>query len=160
MNFQSHSKVWIYQSDKEFTKDNCLYLEQQLLNFTKSWTAHNQKLKAGYLIKYNRFIVLIVDEGLTNASGCSIDKSVHLIQKIEQELGVNLFNRMNFAWKDENNNVKVASREDFQNLIDNGMIDKDTVVFNNLVKTLAELEDSWEVAIHKSWHTNLFQLVS
>jgi len=43
---------------------------------TISWTAHNNQLKAKGEIRYNRFLILIVDESQAGASGCSIDKSV------------------------------------------------------------------------------------
>ncbi|ADY52837.1 hypothetical protein Pedsa_2288 [Pseudopedobacter saltans DSM 12145] len=155
MELSLDSKVWIYQSDRLFTTAELDRLELLLNDFTKSWTAHNQQLKASYEIKYQRFVILIVDETAATASGCSIDKSVHLMKSIEQEFSVNLFDRFQIAWKD-GNDIKIAGRSDFEQLIQNQSINSDTIVFNNLVKSLSDFRTSWEVPIKESWHAKVF----
>ncbi|MFD1628643.1 ABC transporter ATPase [Pseudopedobacter beijingensis] len=155
MELSQESKVWIYQSDREFTEAELQQLTALLTDFTSSWTAHNQELKASFKIAYNRFIILLVDETLTGASGCSIDKSVRLMKDIEQEFGINLFDRFNIAWKEEDM-VKTADRATFENLVKNNSIHAQTTVFNNLVKTLGEFEASWETPLENSWHARFF----
>ena len=83
MEFSSHSRVWIYQSDRKLTADEVVQIQMNLDNFTRSWTAHNNQLKAKAEIRYNRFLVLIVDESQAGASGCSIDKSVNFMKQLE-----------------------------------------------------------------------------
>ena len=128
-----------------------------LLDFTNSWTAHNQQLQAGFEIKYNRFIILTVDESQAGASGCSIDKSVHLMKQIEQEFNIDLFDRFNIAWK-EGGIVKSASREEFEELIKDGIINSETIVFNNLVPTYSAYLNNWEIPFKNSWHSKVFKL--
>src|ERR1700759_2190076 len=99
MKFSENSRVWIYQSDKELTDSEVALLQSQLDNFTTGWTAHNNQLKAKAEIRYNRFIILVVDESQAGASGCSIDKSVRFMKDIEQEFGINLFDRFNLAYR-------------------------------------------------------------
>src|ERR1700712_476692 len=91
MQFSENSRVWVYQSDKQLSDADVIKLQVQLDNFTTGWTAHNNQLKAKAEIRYNRFIVLIVDESQAGASGCSIDKSVHFMQQVEQQFGIKLF---------------------------------------------------------------------
>ena len=99
----------------------------------------------------DRFILLAVDEGQADASGCSIDKSVHFLKQLEAQLDIDLFDRMTFAWKDDSG-VKTASSEEFAQLYRAGKIGDDTLVFDNLVKTKAELEENWLKPLNKSWH--------
>lgn len=155
MTFSPQSKVWIYQSDRQFTADETAAIQQKLDAFTAQWTAHGHQLKAKAEIRYGFFIILIVDQDSASATGCSIDSSVRVIKEIENTYGVDLFNRFNMAYKlDEQ--VYVNAKEDFETLITIKKIGPQTVVFNNLVQTLSELENKWEVPLENSWHKSIF----
>ncbi|MGN6180732.1 MAG: ABC transporter ATPase [Mucilaginibacter sp.] len=156
MQFSQNSRVWIYQSNRKLNDAEANKLQQQLNNFTAGWTAHNHQLKAGAEIRYNRFIVLIVDESQAGASGCSIDKSVNFLHQAEEEYGINLFDRFNLAYR-SGDEVLAVDRSEFEELLKQGTINSNTIVFNNLVQNLAELETKWEVPFKESWHPRLFQ---
>ena len=151
------AKIWIYQANKTFSNDQISQLRSMLFDFTNGWTAHNQQLQADFEIKYNRFIILTVDESQAGASGCSIDKSVHLMKQIEQKFNIDLFDRFNIAWKD-GEIVKSASREEFEELIKEGVINSETIVFNNLVPTYSAYLNNWEIPFKNSWHSKVFKL--
>ncbi len=155
MQFSEHSRVWIYQSDKELTDEQASGLLQSLNKFATEWTAHNHQLKAKAEVRYNRFLILIVDESQAGASGCSIDKSVNFLKKMEQEFNINLFDRFNFAYR-EGNEVLSAPRLQFEELLKSGKINNQTIVFNNLIQDLAQLQTKWEVPFKDSWHVQLF----
>jgi hypothetical protein len=156
MQFSENSRVWIYQADRKLSDKEAQQLQQQLNSFTQTWTAHNNELKAGAEIRYNRFILLVVDESQAGASGCSIDKSVNFMKQVEQQYNINLFDRFNLAYRD-GEEVLSAPRAQFEELIKQGAINQDTIVFNNLVQTLAELNTKWEVPFKNSWHPQLFR---
>ncbi len=154
-NFSPASRVWVYQSNRAFTTDELSGITALLTQFTKQWTAHNQQLQAGFELHYNQFIVLMVDESAAGASGCSIDKSVHIMQQVEREFGVKLFDRWLVAYM-EGDIVKTATRSQFEELLANGTITPDTIVFNNLISTLHELNTNWQIPFKKSWHAQVF----
>lgn len=156
MHFSEQSRVWIYQSDKELYDNEAKQLLDQLNDFASEWTAHNHQLKAKAEIRYNRFLILIVDESQAGASGCSIDKSVNFMKKLEQQFGINLFDRFNFAYRD-GEKVLSLPRHDFEELLKSGKINTDTIVFNNLVQTLQQLDTKWELPFKDSWHAQLFK---
>jgi hypothetical protein len=156
MEFSSHSRVWVYQSDRKLTDAEALQAQVYLDNFTKSWTAHNNQLKAKAEIRYNRFFVLIVDESLAGASGCSIDKSVNFMKQLEQEFDINLFDRFNLAYRDGEEVLSVP-RQQFETLLKEGKITTETIVFNNLAQNVTELQTKWEVPFKDSWHIQLFR---
>lgn len=155
MIFSPQSKVWIYQSNRAFTKNEVVAIQQKLDAFTAQWKAHGHQLKAKAEIPYNFFIVLTVDQETASATGCSIDSSVRVIKEIESEYGVDLFDRFNMAYKIDNE-VYVTTKEDFETLITIKKITAETIVFNNLVQTLAEYETKWEVPLSQSWHNLIF----
>jgi hypothetical protein len=155
MQFSEHSRVWIYQSDKELNGEQVKQVTSLLNQFTAEWTAHTHQLKAKAEVRYNRFLILIVDESQAGASGCSIDKSVNFLKRLEQEFDINLFDRFNFAYR-EGNEVLSAPRHEFEELLKSGRINKETIVFNNLVQDLGQLGTKWEVPFKDSWHVQLF----
>jgi len=75
---------------------------------------------------------------------------------VAQEYGINLFDRFNMAYR-SGSEVLSANRAEFEELLKKGAIHTDTIVFNNLVQNLAELETKWEVPFKDSWHPRLFQ---
>lgn len=157
MNISENSRIWIYQSDRAFSPAEEQAVRQQLNEFTGQWKAHGQELLTEGTVLYGRFIVIAVDEQQAEASGCSIDSSTRLIKDLEKKLGVDLFNRFNMAYRigDE---VISCSREEFEQLISEGKITEDTIVFNNLIQTAGELKNSWEIPFKESWHARVFTL--
>lgn len=149
-NFSPQSKVWVYQSDRVFTTNEVTALNKVLAEFTQQWTAHNQQLKAKGEVWHNRFIILMVDETQAEASGCSIDKSVHFLQEIEKQLGISLFNRQLVSIKN-GDEVETFTLSDIKTQIDNNSITADTLAFNTLVTTKEQLDNQWELPINKTW---------
>jgi hypothetical protein len=156
MEFSQHSRVWIYQADKKLTDEVVQQIQQELDKFTTGWTAHNNQLKAKGEVRYNRFLILIVDESQAGASGCSIDKSVHFMQNIEQHFNINLFDRFNLAYRD-GEEILSLPRHAFEDMLKRGKINTETIVYNNMVQNLTELETKWEVPFKNSWHIQLFR---
>jgi hypothetical protein len=149
-----HSRIWIYQCGRELTNEELDSIGADLKQFLEGWTAHNHALKAGYELRYNRFLILMIDEKTAGASGCSIDKSVHFIQSLEKKYGVTLMDRMKFAYK-EQGRVEVVSRNQFDDLFRKGILNGTSIVFDNLITTKEELQSNWEVSLSNSWHKKL-----
>ena len=148
------SRVWIYQSSRPFTADEQLKLNEMLAQFSTAWTSHSQQLRAHSKIYKDRFVVLMVDESQAGASGCSIDKSVHFLQQVQAHFGVDLFDRMQFAYLAEDE-VKVLPKAAFGAAYQEGAINDQTLVFDNLVKTKADFESKWIKPLAESWHKRM-----
>lgn len=149
-----HARVWIYQCDRAMHVEEIEVISAILLNFTEKWTAHSKDLKASFTVLYERFIVLSVDEQQEGASGCSIDSSVRVIKSIEEELGLNLFDRTVIHFRGEYG-IDTMDMHDFQNALAGGSLSSDTVVFNNMIESVGDLNQNWEVPVKHSWHSQL-----
>ena len=149
-NFHPDSRVWIYQSNRLFSLDEALEIEELLSEFTMQWKSHGTPVKGSSHLFFGQFIVLIADETATGVSGCSTDSSVRLIKDIEQKFSVNLFDRTTLAFvvKDK---IQLLPMSQLQYAVDNGFISGDTLYFNNLVQTKEELERKWIVPVKESW---------
>lgn len=145
------ARVWIYQASRTFTETELQEINTEMDSFVKDWTAHGSDLKAGYEIRYNRFIVLGLDQLQTAASGCSIDASVHFIQQLEKKYDVELLDKMNVSYK-QGEYIAYKPLSDFKKMARQKAVSKNTIVFNNLVNNKQEYEEHWEVPAAESWH--------
>ncbi len=148
-------RVWIYQSSRRFNVEEQNIIQQRLSAFVEVWNAHGKSLAAKAELRHGLFIILGVDEKQVPPSGCSIDSSVHFLKGLESEFGVSLFDRFQLAYRDQGE-IKVAARQEFEQLVQAGFITSDTIVFNNMVTEEAALLDEWEIPFKKSWHAKVF----
>ena len=145
------SRVWIYQCSRGFSAEEVLDVKNELDAFVAEWTAHGSDLRAGYEIRYNRFIILALDQSLTTASGCSIDASVHFIQRLEKKFNVELLDKMNVSYK-QGEFVAYKPLLEFKKMAKEKAVSPNTIVFNNLVTNKGEYQEHWEVPASESWH--------
>ncbi|MGL5889640.1 MAG: ABC transporter ATPase [Bacteroidia bacterium] len=151
----AHSRVWIYQASRELSAQEIADARAKANAFLADWTSHGSLMRASADVLHNRFLVIAVDEQAATASGCGIDKSVRFVQQLEKELNVPLFDRMQVAYRDVSGEVKAVKMQEFEQLAAEGKVTGDTLVFNNLVATLSEMQQGWEVKANKSWHARL-----
>lgn len=145
------SRVWIYQANRSYSEQELLEIQNDLNTFLENWTAHGKDLKAGFEIKYNRFLVIALDQSGQSATGCSIDASVHFIQQLEKKYKVELLDKMNVSFK-QGEFIAYKTLLDFKAMAKQKSISKNTIVFNNLVATKGEYLEHWEVPASESWH--------
>lgn len=152
-NFDPASKVWVYQSNRLFTLGEALEIEDLLKDFTSQWKSHGTPIKGDAYLFFGQFIILMADETATGVSGCSTDSSVRLIKDIEQRFAVNMFDRTTLAFivKDK---IQLLPLSQLQYAAQNDFITPDTLYFNNLVLTKADLETKWIAPVKDSWLKN------
>ena len=146
----SDSKLWIYQSNREFTSVELEEIKTLTESFLNNWQAHNEELEVSYQIKYNRFLILAVNESFNSPGGCSIDLSIRFIKDLSKKINIDLLNRMNVSYRD-NQEIKCLKLNDFKDLLNSKSINGGTIIFNNLVKTKIDYLNNWETNIKNSW---------
>lgn len=152
-NFHPSSRVWIYQSNRLFTIPEAFHIEDILKEFAVNWQSHGTPVKGYANLLYGQFIVIIADETATGVSGCSTDSSVRVIKQIEEQFGVNMFDRQMLAFlvKDK---IQLLPLAQINYAIENNYLTTDTLYFNNLVSTKQQLLEKWIIPIKESWLTS------
>lgn len=154
-NLPEESKIWIYQSNRKFSDEEFAEIEKDLKNYLEGWSAHGTSLEASYQLKYNRFIILAVNQEVQVATGCSIDDSVKFIQDLEKRYDVDLLDKMNVTFK-SGDHIAHKSLAEFKKMAKEKSVSGNTIVFNNLVNDLGEYNEFWEVPAFDSWHNRFF----
>lgn len=150
-NLPDNSRVWVYQANRKLSEEEVETLKPRTAAFLEQWTAHGQDLEAGFEVRYNRFIVLGLNQENASASGCSIDASVKFIQSLEKEFEIDLLDKMNVTFYN-GQFIAHKSLSDFRKMAKARSVSANTVVFNNLVNTKSEYLENWEVPAKESWH--------
>lgn len=145
------SKVWIYQSDKEFTHDELDVAREDIFHFLNDWTAHSKDLTCYGNIFHRKFLAFFVDESNSYASGCSIDKSVKFVEYLGDKLGKDFFDRMTYAYMVDED-IFTINHSELSEAYSAKKITDDTLFFDNLVKTKGEFIKSWIKPLKLSWH--------
>jgi hypothetical protein len=148
--FHPASRVWIYQSNRPFTEQEVLEINEQLHQFTAQWQAHGAPVKGWGQVLFNQVVVLIADESATMVSGCSTDSSVRIIKSMENQYKVNFFDRLllGFLVKDK---VQLLPMAQLTYALEKGFIDENTIYLNNTVLTKQDLEQNWLTPLKNSW---------
>lgn len=144
------ARVWIYQSRREFTETEKNTISQILSAFTQQWAAHGSPLKTSFTILFDQFIVLAADENFNEASGCSIDSSVHVMKAIDEQFSLGLFDRSEVAFL-KNNVVMMMKLSELPGELAKNVWHQETLAFNNLIATKGELGTQWIVPSKETW---------
>ncbi|MEP6615866.1 MAG: hypothetical protein ABJA57_04775 [Ginsengibacter sp.] len=148
--FSAESKVWIYQSNRQFTIHETLQIEKLLEQFTLHWKSHGLEVKGFGNLFFGQFIILMADESATGVSGCSTDSSVRLIKNIEEDYHVNLFDRQTLSFIIRER-IQLIPLSELPSAIEENIISSDTLYFNNTVLTKAQLMKDWIIPVKQSW---------
>ncbi len=154
----AHSRVWIFQADRFLTERETQMINHKMNEFIPNWASHGNELYGGFELIDALFLIVAVDEAKSPASGCSIDSLTRVIKDLGVTLGIDFFNRLNIAYLNSTGKLNLVSMTTFKQLIRDGEVTENTIVFNNLVQNRGDLNDKWQTVVKNSWHTNLFEL--
>lgn len=152
------SRIWIYQASRPLLEKDKQTIEEKITGFLNQWETHGQPLKASWSLYYDRFLVMAVDDSFQSPSGCSIDESVHFLRELESELGIGFLEKSSVAVMQPGDSIEVFELKDVKKSVQQGKIQPDTIIFNNLVPTLGDLSTSWKAPASKSWLSRYFHI--
>jgi hypothetical protein len=143
------SRMWFYGLAAPLTDQQAEVLKTLMNDFVGQWKAHGAQLAAAYRIIGNQCLIIAVDERQQQATGCSIDKSVHLLMEFGQEFGVDFFNRM-LVFTTDNAGIKAFTPAALKEAISAGSITAETPVLHTLATTLHDSGNGM-IPLGESW---------
>ncbi len=145
-----NSRVWVYLSDKELSAEEEQMITADLHLFLTEWKAHGTPLATASQLTQQRFIIIAVDEDVYAASGCSIDKQLQFIKETEKKYNIHLLNRLLVAYQ-QNNKVEVIHSSKVQALLNEGVLNENTLVYNTAVSTGKEFKQVFVSPLKQTW---------
>jgi hypothetical protein len=154
-NLDPNSRVWIYIANKSLDYSQVEQVKNSLELFLKNWSAHGAALFAGFEIQAERIVIVAVDETKATASGCSIDKLVHLFQDLGKKLNVDFFDRMQVAYEIDNQ-THFTPLNNFWAMRKANLISDETLVYDTTVRNLQDWKLGWKKKFGNSWHAEVW----
>lgn len=145
----SSTRTWIYQVNRMLSSTEIEIIKSALTEFCQQWAAHGQPLESNFEIRENRFVILLVNEESHAASGCSIDGSVRVMKGLQQQLGIDFFDRTQIAFYNDGQ-ITTYSLAEVKKALADGRLSNQSLTFNTLASSKAELEQ-WKILVEKSW---------
>ena len=143
------SRMWFYGLTQPLSEAQSEELVQLMDEFVSQWKAHGAQLAAAYQWINHQFLFIAVDEGQQQATGCSIDKSVHLLQEFGAKHSVDFFNRMLVHAQTDEGFISYSTAT-LKAAIAEGLVDENTPVMHTTAATLGEI-GSGLIPLKESW---------
>lgn len=150
-NLPDASRVWIFGSDRSLTEDGTTTLLKGVEEHLTEWKAHGEPLTVGSQLRDNRFLVIAVDQSTAGATGCSIDGLFRVLQGLEPTIGASLVGGGKVFYRDSHAQVQSTTRDRIPELVQSGVITKDTVVFDTSLTDLGAFRAGFEKRAKESW---------
>src|SRR5215203_7419328 len=151
-----HARLWIFAAERPLSGAEQEALLAVVDDFLQQWAAHGAPLAAARDLRYDRFLFVAVDESNAGASGCSIDAMTRVLAALEGEMGLELVNHTPVLYR-VGADVARVDRAAFADRARRGDVSPDTLVFNNTLSRVGELQaGKWEVPARDSWHARAF----
>jgi hypothetical protein len=146
----NRSRIWVYQSDRPFDASEEKLLRNVVKEFITDWTSHNRALQSSFEIVENRIILISVDEGVADASGCSIDKMMHFVQALERDYGLSLLNRQLVTYFN-GKNWQTTDLKELIKQVNEGQISTDSLMYDVLVSDKGSWKSEAKKPLKDSW---------
>ena len=148
--FKAEDTVLIYPSSRKFYEQELEVLNDKLVSFTTAITKEF-KIDIQWDLRYNRFIIFAINFDNEPPQNKVIDQCAGFVMGLEKDLKIQLLDRMNISFK-QGQYIQYKELSDLKKLIKNRAITAKTVVFDNLVNTIQDLEENWELPLSESWY--------
>ncbi|MEO8819809.1 MAG: hypothetical protein ABI267_06540 [Ginsengibacter sp.] len=153
--FDNNSRVWIYQSNRNFTVKETSQLVKKLEAFAKRWSSHGSAVNSYANLFFGHFIIMMADETDIKVGGCSTDSAFRFIKSVEKEYRVSLLDRQTLAFI-INEKIHLIALSQINNSIEQDLVIPDTLYFNNTILTKKELSSNWIIPVKDSWLAQRF----
>ena len=148
------ARLWIFPAARPLNDEERRRVLAEADAFIDKWMAHGVPLTAGRDLRHNQFVLVGVNERAAGVSGCSVDALVRRMDQLGRELGVDLVDNAPVQYR-EGNTIARVSRDEFSSLVAKGAVNLNTVVFDNTVTKVGDV-DRWEVRAADAWHARAF----
>jgi hypothetical protein len=157
--YPDNSKIFVFQANKFISDEGIKVINEKMSKFIEDWTVHGKSLKATFQVVAPLFVIVAVDETYAELSGCSKDALTNEIKTLGKELDVDFFDRMTIAYHPNDDEIALISLTEFKEKLKKDEIRQNTIVYNNLIETKADLKHSWQIPVKDSWHGKLVSII-
>lgn len=146
----NYCKLWVFPSSRKFYPQEIDVLKEHIEDFLTNWKNEGQEIDCSYNLKYDRFIIISVDDSEISLNLKAHDDLTAFILGLEATYKIILLDKINVCYK-QGEFVQYKDLKEFKKMMKNNGVSKKTTVFDNMITTKEALENDWEINIMDSW---------
>lgn len=152
------ARLWLYVSSRPLSDDEASRIETRMRGFADDWSSHGRPVLGVVELADNRLLgigALVPDADI---SGCGIDKSVHQLEELGSQMGIEWVAGLSIAYR-SGEAIEVVPRPVFRRLVRTGEVGAETTILDLSLTTVGDLVDRGiERPLGESWHARVFRL--
>lgn len=144
------ARVWIYKSATPFTPAQLAVIRERGAAFTGAWRSHGQVVVGALEVLNDHLVALGADIKDMRICGGAIDASTRLVKELERDLGLQLTDRMVVVYE-KDGALRTCRVPELEGLVKQGTLTGDTIVYDDLVATKADLDARFRTPMRNTW---------
>ena len=149
-NLPDTARVWVYTASRILSKEEMKLVSESLSHFMETWQSHGKEVRASFQLFENRFVIIAADEQYNELSGCGIDKSLHVLQLLEQELGISFTDKSIVIFEKDGKPLPLVFSK-IKQAIEQDIVNVDTFFYNTLVSNKGEFQTHFKLKVSDGW---------
>lgn len=153
------ARLWLYAASRRLSDAEMERVSVEMNRFMLDWSSHGREVLGVSELAGNRVMGVAAMVPEADISGCGIDKSVHRLQELGDELGVEWLAGLSIAYRDTEGEIQVVSRGAFRKLVQAGTVSAETPIIDLSLTTVGDLNTrGLERPLRESWHAKVFPI--
>jgi hypothetical protein len=149
------AKIWVFGASDVLDTQAQEQIRNEMTGFIGEWTAHGADLPASFDLMESRFLIVAADDA-AQPGGCSVDRLFRLVSALGVHAGFSFLDSSLVFWREGDEQIRTATREEFRQLAESGEVGPATMVFDTSVDRLDALRNGgFERRAADSWHAKL-----
>ncbi len=153
------ARLWIWAADRPLDPNEQAAILSAMERFLADWTSHGRRIRGEVQVVHDRLLLLggVIPEG--DISGCGIDKSVHVLESVADEIGIDWLSGLDVVFRDPaTEGLRSMTRREFREAAKNGEISSAATIIDRSVTSLADLRAGLlETVAASSWASRYFR---
>ncbi len=151
------ARLWLYAASRPLSEPEVERIGVEMNRFMADWSSHGREVLGVSELANNRIMGIAALVPEADVSGCGIDKSVHRLQALGEEVGVEWLGGLSIVYRDVAGELQVVTRSAFRGLVQTSQVSTTTPIVDLSLTTVAELRTrGLERPLGESWHARVF----
>jgi hypothetical protein len=139
-NLAPQDQIWVYQADRKISPDEEAFFLKEMGLFFEEWQSHGEQLLGTAQVFDEVNLIVGVKQPQGKLCGGSADSLFRYVKSMGKNKGIDFFNRLKVATKNESGNIEIVPFFELSNYPERTM-------YNLAVKFNADLNNQFTIKV-------------
>ncbi len=156
-----HARLWIWAASRAISSEEAAALQAAMNTFLETWSSHERPIRGASALIEQRMLLIGGEIPDGDISGCGIDKSVRLLERVAKDHGFEWLPGLDVLFRRGSDApLESLPRSLFREAADMGRLGPQTIVVDRTIGTVEELRaGNLERPARESWAQQYFATI-